>query len=66
MKFFLWLAGLIGVGLAYGFIEGRNQGVTPEQTEWQIIALVPLLLFAWWLSRPKAPEEEHKSVEKPE
>ena len=61
MKFFLWLGGFILFAVAYGFIEANNRGIplTAENTPWVSIVLVPLLVLAWWLSRPKPVDHEH-------
>ena len=55
MKIFLVLIVLFTIGIAYGFIDGANQGIplTADTTPWVSIVIVFLLTIAWWLSRPK-------------
>lgn len=66
MKLFLYMAAFIMVALTLGIVQAIGEAI-PLRLGIEgaiIVALVPLLVLAWWLSRPKV--EKHEPVEKPE
>jgi hypothetical protein len=67
MRVFLWLASLVLLGILIGVIKAHGMGmpITIETFPWGSVAIILLLVSAWWLTRKK-PADEDEPVEKSE